>query len=81
LSTARHLQLLGRSGCGKSHLAKHTVLSLPESAWLPIFIDASMYEGRLSALINRRVARFLAKSGRRSRQGSQYHRPGRPPCH
>ena len=58
LGTARHLQLVGPSGSGKSHLAKHTVLALPENRWLTIFVDAGMYEGRLSSLINRSVARF-----------------------
>ena len=59
LSACRHLQLVGPSGAGKSHLAKHTVLGLPEGTWLPLFIEAGMYEGRLSALLNRSVARFV----------------------
>ncbi len=62
LSASRHLQLIGPSGSGKSHLAKHTVLDLPEDSWLPTFIDAGMYEGWLSALLNRSVARFVPKT-------------------
>lgn len=61
LSEQQHLQLVGPSGVGKSHLAKHTMLGLPE-AWLPLFIEAGMYEGRLSALLNRSVARFVTRS-------------------
>jgi hypothetical protein len=38
------------------------MLDLPEESWLPIFVDAGMYEGRLSALLNRSVARFVAKT-------------------
>jgi hypothetical protein len=62
LSARRHLQLVGPSGTGKSHLIKHTVLDLPEQAWLPIFIDAGTYEGRLSTLLNRSVARFVTRT-------------------
>jgi hypothetical protein len=58
----RHLQLIGPSGSGKSHHAKHAVLGLPEDSWLPVFIDAGMYEGRLAALLNRSVARFVTKT-------------------
>jgi hypothetical protein len=62
LSASRHLHLVGPSGSGKSHLAKHTVLDLPRGIWLPIFIEAGMYEGRLSALLNRSVARFVTRT-------------------
>jgi len=62
LPAHQHLQLVGRSGVGKSHLAKHTVLGLLPGAWLPLFVEAGMYEGRLSALLNRSVARFLTRS-------------------
>lgn len=51
LSAHQNLQLIGPSGVGKSHLAKHTVLGVPEGMWLPLFIEAGMYEGRLSALL------------------------------
>jgi hypothetical protein len=62
LSSCQHLQLVGPSGSGKSHLVKHTVIGLPEAAWLPIFIEAGMYEGRLSTLTNRSVARFVTRT-------------------
>lgn len=52
-----HLQVIGPSGCGKSHVLKHSLLNLDESV-LPIVVDAGMYEGRLSSLIDRSVARF-----------------------
>jgi Nuclease-related domain len=61
LQTARHLQLIGPSGCGKSHLLKHTLLHLGAST-LPVLVEAGMYEGRLSALIDRSVARFTTSS-------------------
>ena len=38
------------------------MLGLPEGTWLPIFIEAGMYEGRLSALLNRSVARFVTRT-------------------
>jgi hypothetical protein len=62
LSAHQHLQLVGPSGSGKSHLAKHTVLGLPDGTWLPLFIEVGIYEGRLSALLNRSVARFVTRS-------------------
>lgn len=62
LENTRHLQVVGPSGSGKSHQAKHTVLGLPKSRWLTIFVEAGMYDGRLSLLINRSVARFTTKS-------------------
>jgi hypothetical protein len=44
LSTSRHLHLVESSDSGKSHLARHTALGLPEELWLPIFVDAGMYD-------------------------------------
>ena len=62
LPASRHLQLVGPSGSGKSHLARHAVVGQPEGTWLPIFIEAGMYEGRLSTLLDRSVARFLTRT-------------------
>lgn len=53
-----HVQLIGPSGSGKSHLAKHSMLSLLDSGSLVIYVEAGMYEGRLSTLLNRSIARF-----------------------
>ncbi|MFD6756154.1 NERD domain-containing protein [Micromonospora gifhornensis] len=58
LGTWRHAQLVGRSGSGKSHLAKHTALAAVETGYVPVFLAAGMYEGRLSKLLDRSVARF-----------------------
>jgi hypothetical protein len=57
VEAAGHLQVIGPSGCGKSHLLKHSLLGMGEPV-LPIVVDAGMYEGRLSPLIDRSVARF-----------------------
>ena len=57
----RHLQIIGPSGCGKSHLLKHVLLGLDAPA-VPILVEGGMYEGRLSALIDRSVARFTTSS-------------------
>ncbi|NYF58812.1 NERD domain-containing protein [Micromonospora purpureochromogenes] len=53
-----HAQLVGRSGSGKSHLAKHAALGATEKGYVPVFVAAGMYEGRLSNLLDRSVARF-----------------------
>ena len=58
---ARHLQLIGPSGCGKSHLLKHALLGL-DATIVPILAEGGMYEGRLSALIERSVARFTSSA-------------------
>lgn len=58
-----HLQVIGPSGCGKSHLLKHSLLGMGERV-LPIIVDAGMYEGRLSPLIERSVARFTTGGAR-----------------
>jgi hypothetical protein len=55
--SAVHMNLLGPSGCGKSHLLRHLLLGMGASV-LPIIIEAGMYEGRLSSLLDRSVARF-----------------------
>ena len=55
---AQHVQLIGPSGCGKSHLAKHAMLSMVDSGSVVVFIEAGMYEGRISTLLNRSIARF-----------------------
>ena len=55
--SARHVELAGRSGCGKSHLLRHFLLGLDASV-LPVIVEAGMYQGRLSTLTDRSVARF-----------------------
>jgi hypothetical protein len=55
--SARHVELTGRSGAGKSHLLRHYLLGLDTSV-LPIVVEAGMYQGRLSSLTDRSVARF-----------------------
>jgi hypothetical protein len=55
--SAGHVQLVGPSGCGKSHLLRHSLLGMADSV-LPVIVEAGMYEGRLSSLIGRSIARF-----------------------
>lgn len=55
LRASTSVQLLGVSGSGKSHLATHTVLAHLDE-WVPIFVRAGMYGGRLSNLLDRSVA-------------------------
>jgi NACHT domain len=62
LREAGHVQLTGPSGCGKTHLVRHTLLGLDDGV-LPVPVEGGMYEGQLSALIDRSVARFIAASG------------------
>jgi energy-coupling factor transporter ATP-binding protein EcfA2 len=57
LQQVNHVQLVGPSGCGKSHLAKHTALAATDAGHLVVFVDAGLYEGRLSALLDRCVGR------------------------
>lgn len=59
---AGHVQLAGPSGCGKTHLVRHTLVSL-DDGMLPVLIEGGMYEGQLSALIDRSVARFTTSTG------------------
>jgi hypothetical protein len=63
VEAAGHLQVIGPSGCGKSHLLKHSLLAMGEHM-LPVIVDAGMYEGRLSLLIDRSVARFTTSGTR-----------------
>lgn len=58
LQAARHVQLVGPSGCGKSHLAKHTALAMQDGDLVAVLVEAGMYDGRLSPLLNRSVGRF-----------------------
>lgn len=57
-----HVQLVGLSGSGKSHLAKHTALALTNAGHLAVLVEAGLYEGRLSALLDRCVGRHCAVS-------------------
>lgn len=58
LPEIRHVQLIGRSGCGKTHMVKHILLDLPANSLVPIFVEGAMYDGMLSTLLNRSVAPF-----------------------
>jgi hypothetical protein len=56
LPEAKNIQVIGRPGCGKTHMVKHILLGLPDGPLVPVFIEGTMYEGRLSALLDRSVA-------------------------
>jgi hypothetical protein len=58
LHESRHVQLVGLSGGGKSHQARHLAVNLDENRYVPILVEARMYEGRLKSLLDRGVARF-----------------------
>jgi hypothetical protein len=60
LQQQKHVQLVGPSGCGKSHLARHVLTDLPDGAVVPVLIEGNMYEGRLSSLLERSLAPFMA---------------------
>ena len=62
LREAGHVQLTGPSGCGKTHLVRHMLLGLDDDM-LPLLVEGGMYEGQLSAQIDRSVARFTTGSG------------------
>ncbi|HEY6596830.1 MAG TPA: NERD domain-containing protein [Asanoa sp.] len=55
-------QILGPAGSGKSHLAKHIMLAALSHASVPILARAGLYGGRLSALLDRSVAPFVART-------------------
>lgn len=57
-----HVRLVGQSGSGKSHLAKHTALALADAGHLVVLVEAGLYEGRLSALLDRCVGRHCTVS-------------------
>jgi hypothetical protein len=59
----RHVQLTGPSGAGKSHLARHLLLDMSGRSIVPILVEGTTYEGKLSQLINRSVAPFMTGSG------------------
>ncbi|GAA3240745.1 NERD domain-containing protein [Nonomuraea helvata] len=58
LETIPYLQIVGPAGSGKTHLIKHVTLELLANDYVPIFVEAGAYEGRLSRLIERSIARF-----------------------
>jgi energy-coupling factor transporter ATP-binding protein EcfA2 len=49
--------LVGQSGSGKSHLARHSTLAMSDEL-VPVWVAVRSYDGRLSTLLNRSIARF-----------------------
>lgn len=49
----RHVQITGPSGTGKTHLARHLLATIPDGPLVPVLIEGTMYEGRLSPLLDR----------------------------
>jgi Nuclease-related domain/AAA domain (dynein-related subfamily) len=64
LQQHRHVQLAGPSGTGKTHLARHLLATIPDGALVPVLVEGTMYEGRLSPLLDRAVAAFTTASPR-----------------
>lgn len=62
LQQRRHVQLCGPSGTGKTHLARHLLAGMPDGPLVPVVIEGTMYEGRLSPLLDRAVAAFTTAS-------------------
>ena len=62
LQQRRHVQLVGPSGTGKTHLARHLLAGMPDGPLVPVLIEGTMYEGRLSPLMDRAVAAFTTAS-------------------
>jgi len=60
----QHVQLVGASGTGKSHLVRHLLAGIPNGLMVPVLIEGTMYEGRLSPLLDRAVAAFTTVSPR-----------------
>jgi hypothetical protein len=56
LTQRGYFELIGESGTGKSHLARHITLAETHAGGVVVFVPARDYEGRLSALLNRSVA-------------------------
>jgi hypothetical protein len=54
--SGRHIQLVGKSGSGKSLLVKHLMLKTLEKGRTSLFISARDYSGKLSTLIDRSIA-------------------------
>ena len=59
LQQKKHVQLVGPSGSGKSHLARHVLNDLSDTLVVPILIEGTMYEGRLYPLLDRSVGPFM----------------------
>ncbi len=64
LQQHRHVQLVGPSGTGKTHRARHLLARIPDGPLVPVLVEGTMYEGRLSPLLNRAVAAFTTASPR-----------------
>lgn len=56
LSMDIHYLVVGKSGTGKTHLAKHMALQAIRKSVLPIFLRACDYRGELSVLLDKSVA-------------------------
>jgi hypothetical protein len=56
LSSGRHGSLIGPSGAGKSHHVRHMMLDAVEHGWVPIFLRAQNFDGKLATLLDRSVA-------------------------
>jgi hypothetical protein len=64
LQQHQHVQLAGPTGTGKTHLARHLMASIVDGPLVPVLIEGTMYEGRLSPLLDRAVAAFTTASPR-----------------
>ena len=56
--------LVGDSGSGKTHLARHLVIDLAQRRHVPIFAAAKHYDGHLDRLLDRSVAHLTTASHR-----------------
>jgi hypothetical protein len=46
LQQRRHVQLVGASGTGKTHLARHLLAKIPDGPLVPVLIEGTMYWSR-----------------------------------
>jgi hypothetical protein len=61
--SGRHMQLVGKSGSGKSLLMKHLMLNALEHGLTPLIISARDYAGKLSSLFDRAIAHLHPDTG------------------
>lgn len=55
LSVGQNAQLLGISGCGKTHLVSHSIVTWAKNGWIPIYIRGLLYRGDLTDLLDTAV--------------------------